>query len=44
MEIEGAGEEGAHGNTEDAAANEEGAGADETAGEEAARAAAAEAG
>ena len=44
MEIEGAGEEGVHGSTDDAAANEEGAGADETAGEEAARAAAAEAG
>ena len=44
MEIEGAGEEGAHGSTDDAAANEEGAGADETAGEEAAKAATAEAG
>ena len=44
MEIEGTGEEGAHGSTDDAAANEEGAGADETAGEEAAKAAAAEVG
>ena len=44
METEGAGEEGAHGSTDDATANEEGAGADETAGEEAAKAAAAEAG
>ena len=43
METEGAGEEGAHGSTDDAATNEEGAGADETAGEEAAKAAAAEA-
>ena len=32
METEGAGGEGAHGSTDDAAANEEGAGADETAG------------
>ena len=31
MEIEGAGKEGAHGSTDDSAANEEGAGADETA-------------
>ena len=44
METEGAGEEGAHGSADDAAANKEGVGADETAGKEAAKAAAAEAG
>ena len=44
METEDAGEEGARGSNDDAAANEEGAGADEPAGEEAAKAAAAEAG
>ena len=43
METEDAGEEGAHGSNDDAAANEEGAGADEPAGEEAAKAATAEA-
>ena len=44
METEDAGEEGARGSNDDAASNEEGAGADEPAGEEAAKAAAAEAG
>ena len=34
METEGAGEEGAHGSTDDAAANEEGADAYEAAGED----------
>ena len=44
METEDTGEEGARGSNDDAAANEEGVGADETADEEAAKAAAAEAG
>ena len=44
METEDAGEEGVRGSNNDAAANKEGAGADEPAGEEAAKAAAAEAG
>ena len=44
METEDAGEEGARGSNDDAAANEEGAGADEPAGEEAAKVAAVEAG
>ena len=43
MEIEDAGEEGMRGSNDNAAANEEGAVADEPAGEEAAKAAAAEA-
>ena len=44
METEAGGEENTRGNTDDAAATEEGAGADVPAGEEAAKAAAAEAG
>ena len=44
MEPEDAGEDGVRGSNNDAAANKEGAGADEPAGEEAAKAAAAEAG
>ena len=44
METEDAGEEGARGSNDDAVVNEEGTGADEPAGEEAAKAAAVEAG